>query len=649
MPRGDVGLNKRVVSLESVLENLVPRVDTLFQQNENLLTNPWSPLGSWVASTNTPTIADADAHVAGSSYIAADDNATFNPGGGIINVLGGDLMSKNAAGIWFKSAGIGSVIAGLATVALARATLDVMTIGEIEDRQLSKSPSNGLYFDGTDKVEMVTGAAADFGTGDFSASGIAYFATTPGDDSALCDKRRGGGTTAGFMVYINSSGRLIFEMGDGSTGVNGTNDGADLTGKLFHWAVSFDRSGNATRYVNGVAYGVVDAITTAGGSVTNAHGVRIGERGADKRFTGNIHSTLLFNRALTAAEILRLSINGNVPESDYQNASGSEVVTNGEFATDTTGWTATASTISRVSGSSDPGTVSPGSDDWVLKVVDAGGSARATTPMTCVVGQRYNTSGYFYNPTGQQPYAGSVRVSATEDGIAVAGAQVALPGDSAAWTAFSVTWVATASTMYFQLWPDSPTSSICYIDGISTKSTGVVLALQPDNIESDGDWIDASTNRLNGTTTGAIPLAIRQRLDLADANAAAGEQVLSVGTGFSVKKSGYVNATRITIPTSELTIATAVVTATGSRHTVDTQSDDPTDALATINGGEDGMKLILSPESDARTVTVQHGTGNITLAGSADFVMDAIEDTIELVYLSSVSAWVELSRSNNAT
>ena len=97
---------------------------------------------------------------------------------------------------------------------------------------------------------------------------------------------------------------------------------------------------------------------------------------------------------------------------------------------------------------------------------------------------------------------------------------------------------------------------------------------------------------------------------------------------------------------SQLTIATGVITATESRHSVDTQSDDATDDLDTINGGTDGDILILQANHTDRTVVVKDGTGNIILAG--DFSMDSTSDTIMLMYDVSLTAWMELSRSSNA-
>ena len=94
---------------------------------------------------------------------------------------------------------------------------------------------------------------------------------------------------------------------------------------------------------------------------------------------------------------------------------------------------------------------------------------------------------------------------------------------------------------------------------------------------------------------------------------------------------------------TELTIATGAVTATRSIHTIDTESDDPSDNLDTINGGTAGDILIIAAVNAARTVVAKDGTGNLKLAG--DFSMDNDEDRLTLTH--DGTNWLELARSNN--
>lgn len=92
-----------------------------------------------------------------------------------------------------------------------------------------------------------------------------------------------------------------------------------------------------------------------------------------------------------------------------------------------------------------------------------------------------------------------------------------------------------------------------------------------------------------------------------------------------------------------LTVATGVVTATHSRHTI-TGEGGAADDLVTISGTVDGQQLILSPSSDSVTITVKNGTGNIFLAGS-DFAMDNLKD--RLLLISDGTNLYEIGRGNN--
>ena len=95
---------------------------------------------------------------------------------------------------------------------------------------------------------------------------------------------------------------------------------------------------------------------------------------------------------------------------------------------------------------------------------------------------------------------------------------------------------------------------------------------------------------------------------------------------------------------TELTISAGVITVIGTRHKVDTENDASTDDLDRIDGGTDGMLLMLRPANDARTVVVKHGTWNIALNNATDFIMDSQYDLLFLMFSWQFSVWMELSR-----
>lgn len=82
---------------------------------------------------------------------------------------------------------------------------------------------------------------------------------------------------------------------------------------------------------------------------------------------------------------------------------------------------------------------------------------------------------------------------------------------------------------------------------------------------------------------------------------------------------------------STLTIAAGVVTITRSHHVIDTEAAAASDDLDTINGGVNGDLLFIRPVSDARTVVVKDGTGNIQLP-AGDLTLDDDEDGVMLIY-----------------
>lgn len=75
------------------------------------------------------------------------------------------------------------------------------------------------------------------------------------------------------------------------------------------------------------------------------------------------------------------------------------------------------------------------------------------------------------------------------------------------------------------------------------------------------------------------------------------------------------------IPTTTLTIAGGIVTATRSAHALDTEAAAVSDDLDTILGGIDGAILWLSTVSSSRDVVLKHGTGNIFNLAGADITI----------------------------
>lgn len=100
---------------------------------------------------------------------------------------------------------------------------------------------------------------------------------------------------------------------------------------------------------------------------------------------------------------------------------------------------------------------------------------------------------------------------------------------------------------------------------------------------------------------------------------------------------------------TELIISGGEITVSGDNkwrfHSIDTQNDDASDDLDTINGGNTGEKLILQAANGARTVVCKDGT---SLKLQADFSLNNVEDKLELLCISS-GIWHEMTRASNGS
>jgi hypothetical protein len=93
---------------------------------------------------------------------------------------------------------------------------------------------------------------------------------------------------------------------------------------------------------------------------------------------------------------------------------------------------------------------------------------------------------------------------------------------------------------------------------------------------------------------------------------------------------------------TELTIASGAVTATSSRHYIDTEGDAAGDDLETINGGSESKILVISPANASRVVVLKHGVDNILCVGDADITLSGVHSFAICIYDDSAGAWFAL-------
>lgn len=95
-------------------------------------------------------------------------------------------------------------------------------------------------------------------------------------------------------------------------------------------------------------------------------------------------------------------------------------------------------------------------------------------------------------------------------------------------------------------------------------------------------------------------------------------------------------------PSSTLTIAGGIVTATRGWHLLETEGAASSDDLDTINGGVEGQQLVLQLATSGHDVVLKNGTGNLAL-GDADITLESPYDNVRLLWQGS--RWVLLSYS----
>jgi len=139
---------------------------------------------------------------------------------------------------------------------------------------------------------------------------------------------------------------------------------------------------------------------------------------------------------------------------------GNNLVSNGEFTTDTTGWTLLRSAISQVNSAAEPGTASGGADNGAIKVVtNASGNGAATQSLTTIIGSSVKANALCYVPDA------NATVNAGKIALVSEGAQIASENS---WLAMTVTGVmiATSSLMILRNFSGAE-NDIAYFDSVT--------------------------------------------------------------------------------------------------------------------------------------------------------------------------------------
>ena len=157
--------------------------------------------------------------------------------------------------------------------------------------------ANGIQFDGVNDI-INCGHATSFNSSYISTECVISIAGTPSTSGRIIDKETTTGTTP-YSFFILATKYLTFYV----AGVAVVQSANTLTlNTPTHYVVTTDGT-NANIYVNGV---LDNHAAYTGTLVTNAYDVTLGNNTAlNRQFGGIIYLTRIYNRALTATEVLQ--------------------------------------------------------------------------------------------------------------------------------------------------------------------------------------------------------------------------------------------------------------------------------------------------------------------------------------------------------
>jgi len=409
-------------------------------------------------------------------------------------------------------------LADVDNVATSRDNLDVFSSGEVNDRQLSKAPVNGVYLDGVDDyINLGDQALLEFGD---SSDDVAFSETFifEIDDLTtafpLSSKIAGGAPNDERSVQVLTNGKIEAKLYDSSTSVyiGQTGNSVLTTGRAYFAAVTYDGSGTSAGikiYVGEVA----ESLTlTEAGSYTAMHAGSASAylgRMSSTYGKGKIYSYVPWDRELSAADIALLAANGNQPQTSDRWAGTAVYVA--DFSSDSVdGWTA-------VSGAIDATTTVGGDADNIQLTVDGStGGHYLQKTLTLNAGIRYRFNFDYYIPSGQSNIDG-IRLNANGGSL-----EVVLEIESAStgsWQSATIEFIPSdnktsirfygqdgATTSFTDAGADDtfairPTSGKSFIETI-----GAIASYQGRNVLPTGNINDEGSKSIHATGDGVTPL-----------------------------------------------------------------------------------------------------------------------------------------------
>jgi hypothetical protein len=346
---------------------------------------------------------------------------------------------------------------------------DVLTI----DSMVAKNPiydrSNrgGYLFDGVnDYVTVADNDNLDFGTGDFSIN-IKITTGLLNTAQDLLYKRSG---TTYYFLRIGSDNKIIFQINGGTTAVVSSTIALALNKQ--YTIIAMRISGVIKLYINGAD--VSSSVVTNAENINNSGSIVIGHdySTTGNKFKGEISQVRLFNRALSASEVLSYYNNGEGKELEWadRGASNTDLLNGWDF---TSGWSTISATIN---------------NSTTFTMTGNGGSIRRAGFTT--TGKKYRVR-YYGTTTGAvvglYDYGGVIQYQNLSSTI--------LAGS------FGAEFVITTGMGGFLLGGGANGTSIT-VTTFEVTPIGNVAEYLPTQATAS-TWYDNSGNALNGTTSGS--------------------------------------------------------------------------------------------------------------------------------------------------
>jgi len=172
------------------------------------------------------------------------------------------------------------------------------------------SPSNlpktkFLRFDGiNDFLSRSNPAALNIGTKDFTLE--AWFRTADPSNQTILVKGATSNTIPGYWLWYNQSERrLRLSISDGASRINArSNSNLNITNNTWHHvAVSVNRDGNATFYLNGNTVGTQSVSSLNGKSLSGSSAFQISHSNTQYSFSGDIDEVRVWDDIRSQSEI----------------------------------------------------------------------------------------------------------------------------------------------------------------------------------------------------------------------------------------------------------------------------------------------------------------------------------------------------------